>query len=150
MPNPRRTPDRHQGFTLLEVMLASLILVLGFIGMIQTITLGSGLLDTARKQTLAAQIAQAEIEKLRLSPWSAISGLTTAARTVTIDPYFSSINTGNPFTCTRTVSNVYTSPVTMRQVTFTVSWLSVTGVPHGRSHSAYFGQNGLSLTYQRN
>ena len=68
---------RRRGFTLIEVALASTILLVGFVGMIEALAVGSEMLDTARKQTIAAQIMQGEIEYLRLQSWSTIQGLTT-------------------------------------------------------------------------
>ena len=65
------------GFTLVEVMMASLILVVGFIGLIEAVTLASNTMDHARRQTLATQIVNHEIEKLRFSSWTTISALPT-------------------------------------------------------------------------
>ena len=56
-----------QGFTLIEVMMAATILVVGFIGMIQTMSVSSTMMDAARRQTLASQIIDLEIEELRFS-----------------------------------------------------------------------------------
>jgi Tfp pilus assembly protein PilV len=60
-------------------MMAAVILVIGFIGMIEAVTLSSGMLDHARRQTLAAQIINHEIEKLRLQSWTAINALPTSS-----------------------------------------------------------------------
>src|SRR5690348_10643355 len=57
------------GFTIVEVMMAAVVLVVGFMGMIQAITLGSDMLATARRQTIAAQILSHEVEYLRLASW---------------------------------------------------------------------------------
>ena len=70
-----------RGFTIVEVMMASVILVVGFMGMIQAITLGSEMLATARRQTLAAQILEHEIGKLRLAGWGTVSSLTDVPAT---------------------------------------------------------------------
>lgn len=72
------------GFNLIEVMMATTILLAGFVGLIQAVTIGSESLDAARKQQIAAQIIAAEVEKLRGGPWSRIAAL-PAAGTVTID-----------------------------------------------------------------
>ena len=65
------------GFTLVEVMMAAAILVAGFLGMIGAVTITSNMMDTARRQTVAGQIINHEIELLRLQNWSTIQGLTT-------------------------------------------------------------------------
>ena len=74
----RIRPNRISGFTIVEVMMASVILVVGFLGMIQGITVGSEMMATARRQALAAQIINHETDRLRLEAWSTISGLSTS------------------------------------------------------------------------
>lgn len=66
-----------KGFTIVEVMMASVILVVGFIGMIQAVTIGSEMLATARRQTIAAQILNHEMERLRMVSWTSLSNLAT-------------------------------------------------------------------------
>jgi len=68
-----------KGFTLIEVMMAAVILVVGFVGMIEAVTLSAKMMDSARRQTLAAQIMNHEIEQLRLQSWSAINALPTTS-----------------------------------------------------------------------
>jgi prepilin-type N-terminal cleavage/methylation domain-containing protein len=114
---------RQSGFTIVEVMMASVILVVGLIGMIQGITIGSEMMATARRQTIAAQILDHEIGKLRLKNWTYISGLASAAAaTYTSDQ--ASLNTaiaasGVTFNLASTVTTVTTD---LREVTFTVTW----------------------------
>ncbi len=75
------------GFTLIEVGVASLILVVGFIGMIRAMTFTAGLMDHARRQTVAAQILSHEIEQLRLESWTTINSLPTATTWVSGTSY---------------------------------------------------------------
>ncbi|MES2694414.1 MAG: hypothetical protein V4773_13135 [Verrucomicrobiota bacterium] len=56
-------------------MIATAILLVGFIGLIQAVTIGSHSLDTARRVQVATQLISAEIEKLRGGPWSAIANI---------------------------------------------------------------------------
>lgn len=63
------------GFTLIEVGIAALILVVAFIGMIRALAFTSGLMDHARRQTVATQILTHEIEQLRLRSWTEINAL---------------------------------------------------------------------------
>ena len=73
---------------MIEVGMASLILVVGFVGIIQAVTIGSQMIDTAQKQQVAVQIIDAEIERLRSGALdaSSISGLTSGtAYTITVD-----------------------------------------------------------------
>ena len=141
------------GFTLIEVALASTILVVGFVGMIEALAVGSEMLDTARKQTIAAQIMQGEIEYLRLQSWTSIQSLTTSsADYIGNYPEFSSTSLlakwGTSFKFARQMVSPDPHP-NLRQVNLTVSWTSITGKPHSRSVSAYIGRYGLNVCYQR-
>ncbi len=62
--------------------MASVILVVGFMGMISALTVGYELNATGQRATLANQIAQHEIEQLRLADWSTIDALPSAATTL--------------------------------------------------------------------
>jgi prepilin-type N-terminal cleavage/methylation domain-containing protein len=152
----RPAPKRNSGFTLIEVALASTILLVGFIGMIEALAIGSEMLDTARKQTIAAQIMQAEVEYLRLQSWSAIQGLNSRSPDFLSNyPDFQQTSlsglaslAGTSFKFSRQMVNP--DPHTnLRQVTMTVSWTSVTGKPHSRSSNIYIGRYGLNASYQK-
>lgn len=77
MRQPRARPIA--GFTIVEVMMAATILVVAFVGMIQAVTIGSEMMATARRQTLANQIIANEVESLRLQTWETIQALPTSA-----------------------------------------------------------------------
>jgi Tfp pilus assembly protein PilV len=187
------------GFTLIEVGIAALVLVVAFIGMIRALTFTSGLMDHARRQTVATQILTHEIEQLRLRSWAEINALpttasvmvwsdatayvvsdlvsysgtwyrciaasaagtlpTTTANWATYSGPIASTGTsdGATFTVSRTATPLSTHA--MREVTFTVTWSVVSGrrkadntpliFTYSRVNTAYFGKNGLNLTYQR-
>lgn len=156
------TPANSRAFTLVEVMVASSVVVLGLVGMIQAIVSGSEMLDLARKQTIAAQIIHGQIDNIRLSNWTEVGNLTSGT-TVKVDASDDSGNQSNnvskgfvfgsnlpevarDFTCTRTISTVRTD---MKQVTFTVGWRGNTGRSYSRTGSTYVTKNGLYVTYQR-
>ena len=163
----KKRHNRQAAFTLIEVMMAATILVVGFIGMIQAMTIGSGMMDNARRQTLAAQILSHHIEKLRQLPWDvataapnelAIKDLPTASTTITIDSQFNSAiaASGATYTLTRTTADVVAGR--LREATFTVTWVVTTSRRSGASlvtftytriSSAYYGKYGLNLAYQR-
>jgi len=162
MSSLRRT--RSSGFTIVEVMMASLILVVGFMGMIQGITIGSEMMATARRQTLAAQIISHETEKLRLSSWTVVSALTTASTSVTIDTQFANAITAcglttSTITLTRTTANIDTdgdSVTDLKEVTFTVTWTkSGTNTAATTATGSWFDQlsfaspSPISRTYTR-
>jgi len=156
-------------------MMAACILVVGFMGMIQALTLGSEMMATARRQTLANQIITHEVEKLRLNSWATVSGLPTASTSVTIDTQFNNAIaacglTSSNIALTRTAADVTTD---LREITFTLTWTksgsstaattptgswvdqlafyrpSVIARTYTRKMSAYFGKYGLSINSQR-
>ena len=191
------------GFTLIEVGIAALILVVAFIGMIRALAFSSSLMDHARRQTIATQILTHEIEQLRLRSWAEISALPTtdtvmvwnAATAYVVSDLVSyngtwrrciaantgiaptedeslnndfwstysgpiantGISDGATYTVSRTATDLSTHA--MREVTFIVTWTVVSGrskddntpliFTYSRVNTAYFGKNGLNLTYQR-
>jgi len=140
--------------------MAATILVVGFMGMIQAVAVSSAMMDNARRQTLAAQILNHEIEKLRLATWSTVSGLPTASTSITIDPQFSSAITASGAAYSLTRSLTSPDPATnLREIEFTVTWVVNTSrhddngnslsFTYSRSQWTYFGKYGLNLSYQR-
>ncbi|RXK54833.1 prepilin-type N-terminal cleavage/methylation domain-containing protein [Oleiharenicola lentus] len=163
------------GFTIIEVMMASVILVVAFMGMIQAITVGSEMMATARRQTLAAQILEHEVGKMRLLPYATVSGYAAGPTAMTIDSRFddalSSCGlTASSMTLSRTTSNVTTD---LKEVTLTLIWTksgstAAATTPSGswfdqiafyrptsasrtytRKTTAFFGKYGLNNSIQR-
>lgn len=136
---PRRSPA---AFTLLEVMIAATILALAITTSITTLQRGFAALDSARKITLAGQLMQSELEKLRLEDWSRVSAYpATQDITGTIEAAFSaSAAITHSFRLTRRVDDIHDG---MKQITLTTTWTTHDGRPVARSYSTYYGRNGL-------
>lgn len=146
-----RRPIRQNqaGFTLVEVMLASIIMVLGIATSLTTITFGMRAIDTARHSTLAAQIMQSEMENIRLLNWAQVTAL-PASETVDISSIISSgtsstlddtlNNIIGKFTCLRTIT---TPKANMREITLTVSWNGQDGRAHSNSYITRYCKDGL-------
>ena len=131
--------------------MAATILVVGFTGVIQTVTIGSEMMATARRQTLANQILTHHLALLRYSEWSTIT--TLAAGPVTIDAHFNNAiqTSGTTYTLTRQIA---TPDTDLREVTYTLTWTIIpsgglAGRTYTRIASSYFGKYGLHLTYRR-
>lgn len=168
---PRGPDPAERAFTIVEVMLAATILVVAFIGMIEATVIGSGMMDHARRQTLAAQILNHETEKLRLLPWDVtaaapnelcINDLPSGSPTptaITIDSRFTPSITasGATYTLARTTADVLSG--SLKEVSFTVTWVVNTSRRTGsstllsftytRTATAYYGKYGLNLSTQR-
>ncbi len=148
----RRRPARR-GFTIIEVALA--LFVLAFVIAAALVTLQSGFkqLDNARYTTLAGQILQSQMEKLRLLNWNQLTNSTDGASThntfipdVTADTETQAIIAAH-FTCTQTISAPpVSSPFhdTMRDITLTVTWSGTDRRVHSLSYVTRYGENGIS------
>jgi len=148
--------------------MAATVLALTLVGMIQVIDSGSEMLDLSRKQTIAGQILHSEIDQLRLQNWAALTAYPAAPTQLTTAPgptydpvlagFAQQLGGTFPYVLTRSVSCIeppgnpgppYGLPPLLLQVTFTVSWIGVTGHAYSRTSTTYVGQNGLSAAYQR-
>ncbi len=144
---------RGQGFTLVEVMIASLVLTVMILSALGALLQGFKLLDTARNTTVAAQIAQSEIEDLRLQPWSKVSDPAIISQSGPIDLKASIgklLGTAegealaSRFSATRTIVDVPNRESKLKRVTIAVAWSDYTGVTHTRSYETLVGQYGLT------
>ncbi|HYC70970.1 MAG TPA: prepilin-type N-terminal cleavage/methylation domain-containing protein [Opitutaceae bacterium] len=174
--NHLRCVCNRAGFTLIEVMMATAIVVVGLAGLMQVAALGIEALDTDRKQQVASELVAAEIARLRAGPWSAIADLPASATLTFADngslagdtTRFAVANytataadddsalaaRAAGFTCTLTATRLRpvaatASNVTFVKVVYTVSWRSSAGRSHRRVREAYLGMNGLHLSYQQ-
>src|ERR1700691_2276542 len=114
---------KARGFIILEVAGAATVLALTLTGMIGVVESGSRILDLSRKQTVAAQILHSELEEIRMTAWTTVSGYVPARQTsTTIDPNCSATQSG--LSSTRQVTPLQVDGninPTLVQVTFTVN-----------------------------
>ncbi len=130
-------------FTILEVAMATFVMGFGIASSIITMQSGYKQIDLARGTTIAAQILQSEMERLRLMSWGMISAL-PASETFDGATHFS----GNPgiagkYSVTRTVAANASDPTDLKDLTVTVVWKTFDGRPHQRRFTANYAQNGL-------
>jgi Tfp pilus assembly protein PilV len=140
--SPRRLRvSRLAGFTILEVMMAAIVMALAITTAITALQRGFASLDTARNLVTAGQIMQSEIEKMRINNWSVVSGYPTTATTLTVDSVFTANPAiGNRFSLTRSVSDPKSD---LREITFTISWNNYDGRTMSRSYTTYYARYGL-------
>lgn len=148
---------RHDaGFTILEVAMAGFVLTLAIAGSITTLQMGYRAIDNARYTTLAGQILQSQMEKLRLLTWAQLTDSTSgpaAYTTFTPDVSASSTDqikrftttTGGAGTCYQRISDA-PSPfnTSMKDITLTAAWTGIDGKSHSLSYTTRYGKNGLS------
>jgi len=68
-----------KGFTLLELMMASAVLIVAMAGLLGTYMLCFNIIETSKNLTLATNAIQQEIEVIRDYPFSNIANLVTAS-----------------------------------------------------------------------
>ncbi len=146
--------------------MAAVVMMVGFIGLVEAVAVATSSMDHARRQTLATQIINHEIEELFLASWATIAALPTGSTAITIDSQFheamqavgdyrTAVDTVT-FSMARTVTSP--DPVTnIREVNFTVTWVVRTSrrdasnnpvsFTHTRANSVWLGKYGLNLSY---
>lgn len=151
------------GFTIVEVMVATFVMLFSISSAILVMQSGFRSLDTARKTTLAAQIMQSEMEKIRMLNWSQVKGLITP-EPAKID--ISSIFPQNTdaekkilsemqraFNVTRTASYLADTATGSGEIGeiivigITITWRGVDGVAHERTSNTRYCKNGLYNYY---
>lgn len=132
------------GFSLLEVALAALVLAFAITTSITVLRNALGALDSARNITIATQMMQTEIEKMRLQDWATINAYGAGPTPITpIDPSFTANNptVATRFTLSRSAADFIAGE--MRVITFTVTWTTPFGPTMSRSFVTYYGREGL-------
>ena len=122
--------------------MATFVMAFGIASSIVAMQAGFKQIALARGTTLAAQIIQSEMERLRMMSWTNISAL-AASESFDGATYFSS-NAGiaGKYTITRTVANnAATSEI--KDLTVEVRWQTFDGRWHTRSFTAIYAKNGL-------
>lgn len=138
--------------------MATAVMALGIATSIIAMQQGFKFVDVARGTTLASQIIQSEIERIRMLNWSNVSAMATAVDTVAPVPasstpgvevfdgntYFSSVSslTGD-YTITRTTRLDTTRSTDVALITVSVQWRGYDGRSHTRSFQMKYVKNGL-------
>lgn len=142
-PDRRPLARRQRGFTIIEVALSAFVMALGLASSIAAMHAGYKFLDLARDTTLASQILQSEIERIRMMSWANVSAL-PAEEPVNLAAMFTSdLNLATRFTVTRKVDSDSTRPGDVRLITLRVQWSSFDGRTHTRRFQAKYVKNGL-------
>ncbi len=143
-PHPRAAGlARHRrggaAFTLLEVMVAAVVLVLGITTAIVTLQRGFQAVDTARHYTFASQVMQSELERLRLKSWAQVQSLQDSQETGVDVPSVAGTGAAR-FTCTRTICDLKTD---MKEIMLISTWRGYDGRSHTARLITRYGKSGL-------
>lgn len=176
MPRPTKS---QKAFTLIEVMLAATVLLVSFTAVIQTVTIGAEMVDTARKQQIAQQIIDGEMTYQKTIPWSQTGPtaygvlqmpnstfrirINTAGTAIDdtsngyndllrfgLDDNAALLSAAKGFTVEVESTNDVPSPMPpIVEIVWTVTWNSTAGRVHTRTGKGYYSEFGLRLSYQK-
>lgn len=157
-PTRRSFAGRRAGFTILEVAMATCVMAFGISTTIIAMQSGFKQTDLARSSTIAAQIIQSEMERLRMMPWGRttspeqVDSISELPSTQTFDgaSYFTAdAGMAGKYTITRTVGSNATNPAEVKDISVSVRWRTNDGVWHTRSYTAIYAKNGLYDYYYK-
>jgi Tfp pilus assembly protein PilV len=134
---------RSRGFTIIEVAMATFVMAFGISTSIIAMQAGFKQIDLARGTTIASQIVQSEMERLRMMSWTMISAL-PASETFDGATYFSAnADVTGRYSITRTVAANSAEPADIKDITVAVQWRGYDGRLHQRSFTSIYARNGL-------
>ncbi|MBA4138043.1 MAG: hypothetical protein C0518_12055 [Opitutus sp.] len=131
----------RRAFTLLEVMVASVVLLFGIVSAIGAMQAGLQAMDRARHVALATQLLQSELEQLRLKNWTQLESLQAAGATATFTPDRNAGAAAGRFTCSRQIATLRAD---MKEITLTAEWRGYDGRPHTTRLITRYAKNGLN------
>jgi Tfp pilus assembly protein PilV len=130
------------GFTVLEVAMATFVMAFGIATAIVAMQSGFRHLDLSRGTTLAAQIIQSEMERIRMMSWAGVTAL-PPKETFDGSAFFSSDARAKNYTVTRTRTADPARPAEAMNLGVSVRWQTYDGRWHTRSFSSVYIKNGL-------
>jgi hypothetical protein len=143
------TPFMRKGrraFTVIEVALSATVMAFAIAGSIVVLQAGLKAVDGARNTTLASQIIQSEMERIRLLNWSEVNALPASAD-IDLSQIFPASSTTTAmtarFTAARACADVSGKTGEMKSITITVNWIGIDNLTHTRSTTGYYCKDGL-------
>lgn len=133
---------RTSGFTLVEVIMAGVVLAFAVTTALVCIQIGIRDLDVARTGTAVSQALQNEMERLRLKDWASIAAL-PESETLNVGTAFSSDSVlKGRVTIVRSVTDV-SGFTDMKEIAVTASWTSIDGTARSRVYRMRYAKKGL-------
>lgn len=130
---------KGRAFTLVEVMVASIVLILGITTAITTLQQGFRAVDTARNFTYASQVMQSELERLRLKSWAQLEALQGASdQGVAVTGVRGAASA--TFSCQRSIKDLKPD---MKEITLVSTWQGIDGRAHSVRYLTRYAKTGL-------
>jgi len=134
----RRGLFSSAAFSLVEVMTASCVLMIGLGGTVLTVKSSLATISHSRYLAAASQIMQSEIERLRLRSWDQLQAIQDSGNnTVALDE----LPSGTRLTCTRRITDVRDG---LKEITVETSWGGGTGRTHTARLVTRYARSGLN------
>ncbi len=140
----QRFPANDRGLSLIEVMMAVLVLGTVVASTLMALRMGFNSIQLARDNTMAAQILQSEMENLRMMSWGELEALPVEDQFqigADFDPAIA-----NRYRATRQVTPDPNRPG-MKAVVLEIEWTTIGGAEHRRVYRTLFSQEGLNDYY---
>lgn len=129
---------RARAFSLVEIMVASCVLMLGISGALVTLQRSISSIAQARQLDAASQLMQTELERLRLLNWAQLDALQRSRATAVPVP-----DGGDyaRFTCEREIRDLREG---MKEITLVASWGGLDGRAHTARLVTRYSRSGLN------
>ena len=143
-----RAKASQQGMTLVETIVAVVILSIAAAGIVGSINYGMFMMRLARENARATQVMLEKLESIRLYNWDQVmtSGFVPQTFTNYYDPQGGPTQQGVIYYGTMTISNVPFSSSyspSLQQFTVTVQWTTAGRINHYRELSTFVAKNGM-------
>lgn len=147
-----RHPRRGcRAFSLLEVMIASLVLSFAAVSALVVVPWSVRKLEYARLSGIASQAMQSEIERLRLQNWDTLIALPATTSVTLDDLYPLPTEARGRITVDRRIREWPTGSTgsDIREIRLTSTWRDLTGRQQTLQQAALYGRKGLYDYYYR-
>jgi hypothetical protein len=138
----------QRAFTILEVMTSTFVMMFVFVSALFVLESAYQMIDTARSGTLAGQILQSQMEKLRLLSFTQLQPIVTGSPASFTPDIVGTSGQISRFTCTQTLAfdpaYVVGGQNTMVDITLAATWTGTTGQLHSRTYYSQYASNGIS------
>lgn len=123
--------------------MATFVMALGISTSVIAMQTGFKSIDVARDTTLASQIIQSEIERIRLMSWTSITTMEEKEKVDISAMFTSSVKVTERFSVVRTKEDLAGYGGEVKVINVYVSWKGYDGRSHQMSMPTYYAKNGL-------
>lgn len=123
--------------------MASFVMAFGIATTIIAMQAGYKMIDVARGTTLASQVAQSEMERIRMLSWADIEAMPASANVNLAAVFTTDPSVAAQFSMVRLAADVPGKVGSQREIVLRVNWRSYDGRTHQRTFRTRYSKNGL-------